>query len=143
MALAPFDLFAGIVAALSGLVRCFDRLAVDDGCAGGDASAFAVTQPVAHRVVDESPSPVLVPLAEVAIDRLPGAKVLGQVTPGAAGAVHVKNGIEQCAAVQFERTSALGLAGFRGWHQSLDLVPFFISEITRILYRMHLHPIHL
>ena len=143
MAFAPFDLFTRIVAALSGLIGRFDRLAVNNGRCGSHLPPFGITQPIAQRVVDEGPSPILTPLAKVAIDGLPGAEVFGKKPPRTARSNHIKDGVDQDAAVLAERASALARAGLGCRHQRFDLVPFFISQIRWITYRMRLHPIHL
>jgi ankyrin repeat protein len=143
MAFAPFDLFARVVAALSGLVGRFDRLAVNNGRRRGHVAPFGVAHPIAQRVVDEGPGPILAPLAKIAIDGLPGAKVFGQKPPRAARSHHVKDGVDQSAAVVADGASAFAPAGLGCGHQRFDLVPFFIGQIRWITYRMRLHPFYL
>ncbi len=141
--LRPLIFFARVVAALSGLVGCFDRLAVNNGCRRGHVAPFGVAQPIAQCVVDERPGPVLAPLAKVAIDGLPGAEVFGQKPPRAARSNDVEDGVDQGATVVAERASAFAPTGLGCGHQRFDLVPFFIGEIRWITYRMRMHPIHL
>ena len=143
MAFAAFDLFSRVVAAFSGLIGRLDRLAVNNGGGRGHCLALRPTRPVAQGVVDEGPRPILAPLAKVAIDGGPRAEVLGQQPPGAAGTHHMEDGVKQGASLQFDRASAFAFAGLGFGHQRLDLVPFFISKIRRILDRMRLHPFYL
>ena len=93
--------------------------------------------------MNEFPRPVLAPNPEVAIDGLPRIKVTGQKPLGTARSDHVKDGVEQTAPVQRDRSTTLSLSGFGGWHQRLDPVPFVISQVSWIVSWMRLHPSHL
>jgi len=142
VALAAFDLFARVVAAFPGLIGRLDRLAVNNSCRGGDRSALALAQPVPQDVVDEGPSPILAPAAEVAINGLPGRKVPGQEPPGATATHDIDDRIHQHSAIQ-GWTPPFAPAGLGFGHQRFDLLPFFISQISWIILRMRLHPFYL
>jgi hypothetical protein len=143
VAFAPRNLLARIVAAFSGLIRCFDRLTIHDGGAGRHCPPFGLTHTVPQDVVGEGPSPVLAPDAEVAVDRGPRPKVTGQKPPGTPRPDHIEKGVEQTAAIQLNGSAPLLSPGFWGRHQRLNLVPFFISQVCSIATRMRLHPSHL
>ena len=143
MTFAPRDLLARIVAACSRLVRGLDRLAVHDGRRRGHPAAFGLAHTVTQNVVNELPRPVLAPNPEVTIDGLPRTKVTGQKPPGTARSDHVKDGVEQTAPIQRDRSTTLSFSGFGGWHQRLDPVPFVISQVSWIMSWMRLHPSHL
>src|ERR1700685_251159 len=143
MALASLDLFARVVAAFSGLVRGFDRLTVNNCCRRRHVAPLGFAQPVSHGVMDEGPGPILAPVAKVTIDGLPRPVLLGQIAPRAARSVHIKDSIDQGATFQFEGATALSFAGFGQGNQRLDLVPFFIGEVTWVIDWMRMHPIHL
>src|SRR5207249_9993834 len=143
MAFAPLDLFARVVAAFSCLIGCFHRLAVDDCCRRCHVSPFRFPNPVAKGVMDKYPGPILSPSPVIPIDGLPGRKITGHEPPRTARSYHVKDRIDQTATITLDRSSALVFAGLRGRNQGLDLVPFFISQISWIVSWMRLHPTHL
>ena len=143
VAFAALDLFARVVAGFSSLIGSFDRLAVNDRGRRCHLSAFGLAQPVAQGVVNKGPSPILAPLAKVAVDRLPWTEILGQEPPRTTGPDFVADRVEQRAPIQLKRTPTFAFAGFGLRDQGLDLVPFFIGEIGRIFDWMRLHPSYL
>jgi len=86
MTFAALDLFSRVEAAFLDLIRRFDGLAVNDRGRRCHLPAFSLAQPVPQSVVNKAPSPILTPLAKVAIDSLPRAEILGQEPPSTAGA---------------------------------------------------------
>src|ERR1700674_2038757 len=142
VAFATRHLFARIVAALPRLVGHLNGLAVDNRGCGCDLTLFGFAQPVSQRVVNEPPGPVLGPLPVIAIDCLPRTEVLGQEPPRAARADNIEDGVDQRTTLQrWSPALAFARPGLRD--EGLDLTPFFIGKIGRILDRMRLHPSYL
>ena len=142
MALAAFNLFARVIAAFSGLIGRLDRLAVNNSCRRRDLPALASCATSLAGVVNEGPSPILAPAAEVAIHGLPRREVPGQKPPGATTAHDIEDRIHQDSAIQ-GWTTPFAPAGLGFGHQRFDLLPFFISQISWIILRMRLHPLYL
>src|SRR5260370_23987256 len=141
--LASGDFLARVVAALSALIRGFNRLAIDDGGGRRNVAAFGLAHVVAQGVVNKCPSPILAPASVITVDGLPRTKVPGQQSPGTASANHVKHRVDQAATVQRGRSPTFALSGFRSWYQQFDIFPFFATQVSWISSRMRLHPIHL
>src|ERR1019366_6274702 len=120
-----------------------DRLAVHDCCCRGHLATCGLAHTIPQNVVNELPRPVLAPSPEVAINCRPRTKITRQKPPGTAGADHIKHGVKQTAPVDLDRPTTLSFSGFWFWHQRLDLVPFFISQVSWIMSWMRLHPSHL
>src|SRR5258706_12760627 len=142
MTFAAHQLFTRVVAAFSCLVGRFNRLAVHDSRRRRHFSFLGLAHPVAQRVVDESPGPVLGPVPIVAVDGLPRTEIRGQEPPSTTRADDVEHGIDQGTTLQ-RWSATFSLAGLGSWYQRLDVVPFFINQISWIMHRMRLHPIHL
>src|SRR5579859_86160 len=142
MALTARHLFSRVVAAFSGLLGGLDRLAVDNGRGRCHLAGFGFSDEVAQGVVNESPRPILTPAPEATIDGLPRAKVAGQQSPGATGAHHVKDSVDQVAPLQC-RSATLSLSRLGWWNQGLDVFPFGISQISGVTSWMRLHPLYL
>src|SRR5208282_5519564 len=143
MTLAPLDLFARVIAAFPRLVGRFHRLTVHNGGGRRDVAPLGFPEPIAQCVVDERPGPILAPSPKVAINGLPRAEITRQQPPRTAGAYLIKDGIDQAATVELERSATLCFSRFGSGNQRLDLVPFFISQIRWITSWMRLHPSHL
>src|SRR5207247_6911747 len=97
--LAALDLLAAVVARLPAGATALDRLAVEVGGARRALAAGLLARLVAQGVVDPLPGAVLAPLAEVVVGGGPGAVVLGQGAPLAAGAVDVEDGVHDVVEV--------------------------------------------
>ena len=81
----------------------------------------------AEQVVDRVEGAVVPPLVEVAPDGALGREVLGQVTPLAAGAEDVEDGIDDVAQVGLAGPSA-GIDG----HVRFDQAPLGVGEVAGV-----------
>src|SRR5207244_2290166 len=90
----PIDVLGVVSAALFAAGGRIDRLAIDAG--GGAWSIRLLLRPdlAAQRVVDGVQGAVVPPLVEVTPHGTLGREILGQVTPLAAGAEQVQDGID-------------------------------------------------
>src|SRR6266852_6105856 len=144
VAFASRHLFSRVVAALSRLIGSLDRLAINNGSARCHLPFFGLAHVVAQRVVNERPSPILAPAPKAAIDGgLPRTKVARQESPGAAGANHVKDPVDQAPTIQRGRSATLSFPRFRSRNKGLNIFPFLITQVGWITSWMRLHPSHL
>jgi len=87
MSFAPVDLFDSVVAADAGrLLNGFHTLRIQNGSARVRISAHALTRGSVQGALHMEPVALEAPTTRVALHRLPGWKVGGQITPWAAGA---------------------------------------------------------
>src|SRR6266849_7488033 len=143
VAFASRHLFSRVVAALSRLIGSLDRLAINNGSARCHLPFFGLAHVVAQRVVNERPSPILAPAPKAAIDGLPRTKVARQESPGAAGANHVKDPIDQAPTIPRGRSATLSFPRFRSRNKGLNIFPFLITQVGWITSWMRMHPSHL
>ena len=87
---------------------------------------------LAEEVVDGVQGAVVPPLVEVPPDGALGRKVLGKVTPLAAGAEDVEDGVEDVAGVGLAGT-ATGVDRDVG----LDQGPLLVGDVAGVLVRSH------
>jgi len=80
----PFDLLFAVVPTFAFGFRGFDTLAVNDRRTGFCFTLSFLTHGFTQGIIHSFPDPLLAPSVEVAVDRLPGGKVMGQHTPGTA-----------------------------------------------------------
>jgi hypothetical protein len=98
VAFSAFDLLGSIVSSLlSAHSGRFERLTVDDGCAGLRVSLEANPHSLAQGGVHPFPCSIQTPEAEVVVDGLPGWEVVGQESPGTAAAHNIEDGVEDLA----------------------------------------------
>src|SRR5215210_3615194 len=99
MALAPFHLLAGVVAALlAAHPGGLDALAVHDPGARLRVPSEPDSSPPTQGRVQPLPRPVDAPGSEVVVvDGLPRREVVREQAPGAAAAHHVEDGVEDLA----------------------------------------------
>src|SRR5262249_14217080 len=98
MALPAFDELAAVIAAdaarfLDGL----HALAVHNRRARVRMAAGALTFCTVQGRIDRVQSVLAAESPEMVIHGLPGGKILGEIAPGAAGAQHVEDGVEDAA----------------------------------------------
>src|SRR5262249_42367341 len=115
-------------ARLSGL----DRLAVDDGPAGGVLTVVQAADADAEDVVDLLPDTFVPPGVEVVGHGLPRGEVVGQHPPGAAASGQVEDGVDDLTAgVSAVPPRLAGRLPF-GREQMLDVVPLEVGQVARI-----------
>jgi hypothetical protein len=81
----------------SRLLDGLHTLAVDDGCTGVGVATDALALSTVQRAIQQVPSTLEAKAPEMLEHRLPGREVGGEVPPGAAGAQHVEDSIEDAA----------------------------------------------
>src|SRR5439155_14948169 len=91
------------------------------------------SDPLAEEVVDLVEGAVLPPPVEVPPDGALGGQIAGQVTPLAAGAEDVEDGVEDVPHVGLARPPAAGL----GREMRLDPFPLGIGDVARVMVRSH------
>src|ERR1035437_240557 len=94
-ALDPLGFLGGIVASLPGLVRRSDGLAVQDSGRRLDPFASLHSNLTAQEIVNQWPAAQAPPIAEIPINGLPRAKILGQKTPSTPRTDLVKQGVAE------------------------------------------------
>src|SRR3954447_14758307 len=103
MALDPLDLLVAINTALALLRSRHNALRIKDG--GGRLGGMAVL--LAHRTREHTanvgPDPVVAKPVMPGSNRLPGAKIFGQVAPSAAGLVQIQAGVDHLAQIRRQR----------------------------------------
>src|SRR3954468_12274495 len=103
MALDPLDLLVAINTALALLRSRHNALRIKDG--GGRLGGMAVL--LAHRTREHTanvgPDPVVAKPVMPGSNRLPGAKIFGQVAPPAAGLVQIQAGVDHLAQIRRQR----------------------------------------
>ena len=102
-----------------------------------DIAPLGFSKPIADRVMDEDPRPILAPTAKVTINGLPWRKVTGQEPPWATGSHDIKHGIKQFATIILDWSSPFALAGFGRRYERLNLVPFLITQVCWIAMLSH------
>src|SRR5262245_1236515 len=133
MALAAGDLLAAVIAAFATDLGGFHRLAVDDGGTGTLLPTFGLPRGFAQGVVNPPPSAVQTPQPEYSIDRSPLGEVSRQITPRAARAIHIEDGIEHLASLDALRGTDLRWTR----QQRLNQLPLFVGQITGIMRAVH------
>src|SRR5687768_5447606 len=79
------------------------------------------------------PNAGFAPAAKVAIDRVPGRKIMGQHPPTAAAAQDVENGVDDFPARVAGRTSAR----FDGRHERFEPCPLRITQVGGVRFSLH------
>src|SRR5271165_6961266 len=128
VALAPHDLFPGIVSIDPPLFVCLRRLAVDTRRAGLLVSARCNANPSTKNVVNSLESSVTGPRSKVIVDCPRRWKVMGQESPGASRSQQVEDRIEHLADV----CSAWPAAELPCRKERFDNLPLFVSKIALI-----------
>src|SRR5208337_2760429 len=106
MAFPTVDVLGVIPAPLLAARGGVDRLAVDARRGPGRVGLLSRADLAAKKVVDGFEGAVVSPLVEVPPDGALGRKILGEVTPLAAGAEDVEDGIDDVAQIGLARPSA-------------------------------------
>ena len=135
MTLAPFDIFAFVVAAFASQLGGLDALAVE---AAGRGMFVAPSLPAhvgTQRVVEPLPVPTIAPLVEIPVHTGPLRILMGEHPPFDAPVDDIKERIDDRPHIQ--------LAGaptwFGWWDQIFDKIPFGISEVCRVWCCSHAH----
>src|SRR5580765_6516822 len=110
VALAALEALARIVAHTAAVRVGLDALAVQDGGRGAGAFVFSSTDVSTEAIVDGFPGVVEGPLSEDMVDGFPGREVHRHQTPLDASSDHIKDSVDDAAAIG-GRSSAF--AGFR------------------------------
>ena len=118
--------------------RGLDRLAVDDRRAGTGLAALSLSQRGVQGVVGPLPSSVATPGAEVVEDDAPGRQVVGQHSPGAAGAQNVADGVDDLPPGVGDRPSAR----FGRWQQGFPKLPFPVADVAGVDSSFHTPTLH-
>ena len=107
---AAGDFLAGIVAAHASLIADLDRLAVQHRRRRAGLATSGHADTPAQDVMEAVPQPALNPWAVNPIDRAPGAKFVGQQTPGTARALQVADPVNDAPAIR-RRSARVGRTG--------------------------------
>ena len=94
MALAALDFLARVVTPRAGGFGCLDALAVKDRTARTGFASGPLTIHHDQCVIDLLEAGLVAECSRAAIDRLPGREVARQQAPGAAGAHHAKEAVD-------------------------------------------------
>jgi len=109
-------------------LRGFDRLASNNRCTRGRLASVLHPEALPQRLHHSFPNAGVAPLAKVVIHRRPGRVIVGQQTPSASAAQHIKDPIEDLPHIH---TS--GPTSWRGLgNQRFKDSPFGIRKITGI-----------
>ena len=127
VALASLDEFAAVEASCPADVGGFDRLAVDDGCAGAGVSACLESHTAAQGIGELFEQASLGPLSKVIVDGLPRGKALGKHAPLAAGFVEVKQGVTDASGLVFSERLPL--------EERFDSFPLGVRQVGAIVAR--------
>jgi hypothetical protein len=127
--LAALHLLAAVEAAQAADSRRFDRLAVNAASAGLWIAPQLDAQPLAQNGVQPLPRPIQTPLPEIVVHGLPSRQILRKEAPGAAGAQHVEDGVEDGAQTVPTRATARGT-----WdgQKRTNHLPLRVAQIGKI-----------
>ena len=101
-------------------------LTVDDRCAGALLPPVAGSYAISKSVVDPLPSPVILPLPEVHINRRVRGKVTREHAPGAAATKDVEDRVDHCS----EICRAWPTSGLGGRQKTSNDPPFRVAEVA-------------
>src|SRR5256886_15248513 len=94
MAFAPFDSFVSVKTDVRILRGLLNALTINRACRGLRRSPLATTLRMTQLLHHTRPQSLVTPTPEIAINRIPVAKVLGQHTPLTAGLIDIENSID-------------------------------------------------
>lgn len=114
-----------------------DRLAIDPQGLRGRGRPGLDADLLSEVGVDLLPDPGQPPVAEEAIDGLPGRKVMGEHPPRPAGPQVVEDRIDHGAAVDGGRPTALGGAGLGFRQERVEPLPLVVGQIGRVGLSCH------
>ncbi len=117
------------------LAGCLDALDVHYGGGRGGGPPVVVTDQAGEVVVQFGEDAFLAPGGEVGVDGLVGRQVVGQVSPGDAGAIDVEDGVEDLAQVAgggAAADSGVGAGLSPGGQSGCDQGPAGIGQVGRV-----------
>jgi len=135
MAFAPFHLLAGNEAAHPTFFGGLDALTIDNRRARSHLFARRLPNFPAQGVVDLPPRAVVLPLSEVAVDRVEGWEVVRQIIPLAACMQHVEYGVDNLAQIDAPFPAARSC----GRQQRLEHLLFGIGQVRRVRFALLEH----
>src|ERR1700733_12045054 len=129
MAFHPVDFFIAVDAMRATTLRAFDTLTIDTSHARGRFAVGLSSYPFAEQTQHLAPSTSLAPFAKVRIDQIPLSKIMRQIAPLNASAIHIENCIDNLPDVHFTGAAPLGF-GKKLCHQ----FPLGVRKIARISF---------
>src|SRR6516165_4756874 len=133
MALPPVHVLGVVPTPLFAAAGGINRLAVHAGAGARVVRLLGRADLAAEQVVDLVQRPILTPLVEVAPDGALGREVLGEVTPLAAGAEDVEDGVGDIPQVGLSGSAA----GADRREVALDQGPLRVSDVAGIMVCSH------
>jgi len=132
MTLTPIDVLVVVAATFFAAGGCVHRLAVDASRGPWRIRLLLSADLGAKCVVNDIQGAVVPPLVEVTPDGAPGREVLGQITPLAARAKHIQDGVEYVAYIRLA-WPATGVDR----DERLDQGPLFVRYVAGVRIRLH------
>jgi hypothetical protein len=133
MPFASLDFLVTVVPTLPLHFRGFGTLAINDRGTGFGFTTVFFAHGFSQGIVHHFPDTIFAPCSEVAIDCLPGRKVMRHHTPGATTPQNVENGVDD-----FSHTCPADTASsFRWWNEWFQYEPLDIGQISWIYFSVH------
>jgi hypothetical protein len=132
-ALAPFAVFAFVVAAFPAQCHGLDTVAIEAASRGMFVAPSLLAHLGAQGVVEALPVPAVAPLTARPVHTGPLWLLMGEHAPCDAPVNDIKNGIEHRPHIQ----CAVASPRFGWWDQIFDTLPFGISEVCGVWIGVH------